>query len=321
MGSRATYYLVKNGEVTISSSKWGAYGVDRQLLYGFGGVSDYFNPPDGSYAYTDEIWCEGGFVIDMDRQILRMFGGETAGVHVSLRPAYLALLRIMWPNWDVDWAYDGIDELGDVAFQTTRDPIDERHFQTKKEVWQRVRPIAERTPLYSPVLADGEDVVILSFFYGPGECIDYVVPSDNAFEILALGPQLKDHLNANFQCELPTEEDNLVLRGGAIIEPGRKHVDVWFDQSSPIGMRLLTECWEGWTVERHNKGLAWHAERTGLDPEEYRLPLEVAISRLLTALDEYRGFRNDPLVRKILVGVDEADEARCLAKHLEGLIQ
>jgi hypothetical protein len=317
MGSRATYYLIENGEVTISSSKWGAHSVDALLLGGIEGVRPYFEPPDASYAYSDEIMCEGGFVIDKDRRILRMFGGETAGLYVSLRRAYLGLLRFSWPNWDIDWAYDGIDELGEFAFGVRRGVIDQPSLAIMAGVWQKTRPIAEREPLYDPELARGEDVVILSFLRENGACIDYVVPSDNGFETLGLGPELENHLENRFLCDLPTEEHDLILRGGAIIEPARKHINVWFDRSSPMGLHFLAERWAGWTLVRQNKGLAWHAERTGRDPERHGLSLPIAIARILTKLDEYRVFRNHPGVRGILAGVNEADEAYCLAKHVD----
>lgn len=321
MGSRATYYWIKKGELTISSSKWGAHSVDGQLLRGIEGIRYYFDPPDGSYAYADEIMCEGGVVVDEDRQILRMFGGENVGPCVSLRPAYLALLRLVWPNWDVDWAYDGIEELGEFAFRTHRGAIDKRDYEIMRGVWEKARPIAERSPLYTPELAEGEDVVIVSFLHEGAKWIDYVVPSDNAFEILGLGPDVEHALDPSFRCELPTEEHNWILRGGAIIEKGRRHLAVWFDQPSLIGLHYLAERWAGWTLERQNKGLPWHAERTGRNPEHYRLPLDVAIAKLLAKLDEYRSFRDHPAIREILrgfgaQGAKEAEEAVCLAKYI-----
>lgn len=317
MGSRATYYWIENGELTISSSKWGALAVDSTLLRGIEGARHYFEPPDGSYAYSDEIMCEGGFVIDKDRRILRMFGGDTVGSMISLRPAYLALLRIVWPDWNIDWAYDGIEELGEYAFRTPRGAIDVKDYNIMTGVWQKAKPIPERSPLYTPELAEGEDVVLLSFLRESGEWVDYVVPADNAFEILGYGPNVENWLDHSFRCELPTEEHNLILRGGAIIEPRRHNFAVWFDQPSLIGLRFVAERWEGWTMERQNKGLAWHAERTGRNPENYRIPLQVAMTRLLEALDEYRGFRVHPAVREILRGVNAESEAECLAQYLK----
>src|SRR4051812_33868044 len=108
MSSRATYYMMRGGELTVSGSKWGAYSVDSALFGGPDAVHRLFDPPDPSYAYQDEIMCEGGFFLDADARRLRMFGGERIGYQPSLRPAYLGLMQLIWPGWDVDWAYDGI---------------------------------------------------------------------------------------------------------------------------------------------------------------------------------------------------------------------
>lgn len=319
MGSRASYYMVRGGELTVSSSKWGAYGVDAALFNGpVSVVRHLFDAPDPSYAYQDEIMCEGGIFLDADARRLRMFGGELIGYEPSLRPAYLGLLHLIWQGWDVDWAHDGICELTALVVHggpITTDDVDEAALARL----QLMDPasLATREPLYDPGLASGESVVLVSFLDGDsGSVDDHVVPCDDAAYLLGLGPDLQHHLGERFRCALPTEEDDLHLRGGAVVDPEQLCVTVWMDKPRLLDFQHLARRWPEWTLQRQDEGLAHHIRQTGRDPAHHCRDAPAAIARILEKLDESRRFREDPAVRAILRGVAEADEPRRLAEHI-----
>ncbi len=113
MGHRANLLVVREGESELYYSHWAAITLPHDLFWGPRhalAFTEAQRPVDG---WLDEVWAEGGSVIDTDRRILRLFGGEDLRYDAPLRRLYLALLAIVWQGWDVGWADEGIAELAD----------------------------------------------------------------------------------------------------------------------------------------------------------------------------------------------------------------
>ena len=64
-------------------------------------------------SWFDEVWAEGGVVVDWDNRTLLLFGGEDIVSDISLRRLSLKLLAVVWQNWKIKWTYEEIADIAD----------------------------------------------------------------------------------------------------------------------------------------------------------------------------------------------------------------
>ncbi|MGK5552329.1 hypothetical protein ACSNOI_12000, partial [Actinomadura kijaniata] len=129
MGERANYAVVRDGSWRLYYSHWGALGLDLDLLPGPEAATAFAEAqrPVGPDGWLDDVWGEGGVVIDHDRRVLlyHLLEIEDHGMWTAIRE----VLRRTWPGWDVRWAHDGQGDLvsyvgGDPASVHDHDPDD-----------------------------------------------------------------------------------------------------------------------------------------------------------------------------------------------------
>ena len=117
MGHRANLIVVRDGRYDLRYSHWAANTLPRDLFWGpdHGVAFTEAQPAAGDDGWLDNVWAEGGSVINTDARVFRLFGGEDLQYDVPLRRLYLALLAAVWQGWDVGWAHEGIADLADHA--------------------------------------------------------------------------------------------------------------------------------------------------------------------------------------------------------------
>jgi hypothetical protein len=117
MGMRAAYVVVRDGRWSLHSSHWGAARVATDLAYGPAAAIRCLtaNPaveeahrtaPD---HWLDDVWCEGGALVDADRKVLLWFGHRDDGW--AEYAAHRAVLARTWPGWEIRWACDGLGDF------------------------------------------------------------------------------------------------------------------------------------------------------------------------------------------------------------------
>lgn len=113
MGHRANLILIGHGRYDLYYTHWRANTLDRDLFWGpeYAGTFIRAQQPCDETGWLDDVWAEGGAVVDFDAKVLLMFGGEDILYDVSLRRTYLDLLAEPWRGWEVRWAHEGIADL------------------------------------------------------------------------------------------------------------------------------------------------------------------------------------------------------------------
>ncbi|OKP92742.1 hypothetical protein [Paenibacillus sp. P32E] len=113
MGQRANLVIVRNRTYELYYSHWCANTLPRDLFWG----PEYATPFIEMQTKVDEsgwlndIWAEGGAVLDVDMKKLLIYGGEDIRFDIPLRNLYLQLLGKTWAGWEVEWASGGIADI------------------------------------------------------------------------------------------------------------------------------------------------------------------------------------------------------------------
>jgi hypothetical protein len=117
MTAVAKFALIRDGKKVVLHHNAGAYdtlylsvaGPELTIRYldayhqAYGPTAESQLDPGGWYEYA-----EGGVLVDCDEKVLLVFS-----VYASLaeRVAHTAATAAAWPEWRVEWAYDGIADL------------------------------------------------------------------------------------------------------------------------------------------------------------------------------------------------------------------
>ncbi|MEM7331634.1 MAG: hypothetical protein AAF490_06055 [Chloroflexota bacterium] len=115
MGQRANLVIFENQNWQLYYDHWCANRLDIELFWGPDIAKNFIQqrqPLDSKNSWLNSVWCEGGCIIDFDIKLLLWFGGIDILYSIPLRRAYLALQQEQWEGWIIQWANNGIIDLG-----------------------------------------------------------------------------------------------------------------------------------------------------------------------------------------------------------------
>lgn len=278
MGSRANIVVMQNGEYDLFYCHWCASSLPSDLFCGpvhavafartqlnarkLGSEipmrrADQSPIPDSqpqdldAIGWLDDTWSEGGAVIDLDRQVLVLYGGENLLWYIPLRRLYLQLLQEVWKGWELRWANRGILDMADyVGLPKNRVITGESHIDLVPDFASCVgiHPFDS----IGSILLEG-DTLRLFPLRGPVE-----------FK-LAAGPALVDSMrNHAGYAHLPLAEWGTPFpQAGFHVDVSKRRVEYWTASHAFDPETYVTPLWPGWHVMWLQDNYEAHLERLG----------------------------------------------------------
>ena len=298
MGSRANYIITHQGRHELYYSHWGAQKIDRDFLFGPHVAIALTRSLEPTTELLDEIWAEGGALIDLDRRRLRLWGGEDMCFDVNMRQVWLELVRLAWQGWDVRWADHGVFDLADhlsLPRTTVRDkepflqPFEERYLEVPDG------------PVYFHTF--------VTIRHEDGRLHDSMLRPHPRY-VLGLGPPLLPRLRQLPPSPIPVEGPSSYWPHQTIyLDAAHRVMSVClrtntFDPDAP---QTVQHHWPNWEISFHLGGMPQHLRTTGRDPTPFARPLDLH-------LDEIRRIA-------LLGNPDPKDMADTLLKHLKDIQQ
>jgi hypothetical protein len=267
MGQRADLIVIENGNAEIYYTHHRANTLDHDLFWGpryaLGFIRAQRRMETGELL--DDVWAEGGAVMDLDRKRLHWFGGEDIISDVSLRRVHGQLLAKVWSGWIVRWAEGGVADIaGGLGIPLTK--VLSANKEPPAVPWGIRAPVATETDpdmshsVASVRTSDGD--IRLAMLHGPCGDLLYCGP-DLASAIEDSGWPTYLELNWFRDC---------IQDDGLHIDARLRRIDFW--TASPIRsadvQRRVASCWPGWTVK-------WHGSRfeSQIELTEGRLRIEL----------------------------------------------
>jgi hypothetical protein len=265
--------IVEEGQYELFYSHWCANTLTRDLFWGPEHAVQFVRMQrqvDES-GWLDEVWAEGAAVVDLDRQILLLFGGEDILYDIPLRRVYIEFLRRVWKGWDVRWAYEGIAAIADYVGYPRSKVLSPGKLETvcslafaEKRDWTdtvaSIRWAAGDVRLY-PLAGYAEA------YLSSGPSLLNSPEAEHGLEVLSLAKYIEGFPVGGFHIEVPSQT-----------------VEFWMANDAPDVMARVRKCWPGWTLLWHRDAFEFQADRTqGLlrFPTRSRPALEKQVTQML----------------------------------------
>jgi hypothetical protein len=252
MGQRANHVVVEDGKWALYYSHWAASTADADLFWGPAHALEFVRAQEPTGEWLDEVWCEGGALVDMEKSVLLWFGGEDVW-EMPRHRLLLSLMRRVWRGWTVRWAFEGLGDLAD-------------HLGVSRDLVRSGRRSHSVPPL-DDFLCDLESADSVVSLERDGQVSVHGI-RDAPHELFLRSPDLVDFLASRASPPGPPAvivklHGDRAVRGGAHIDPARRRVDIWeTDYRQDLAIDAARS-WPGWQFAHHGDRFESQLERAG----------------------------------------------------------
>lgn len=324
MGHRASYAVLENGELRLFYSHWGALTVPMDVFWGPGYTEAFIASLEEVDFWQDDVFGEGGIGLNKDERVMTYFGcdalawGPVGELFDEIVTAWWAELG--WSARKVEGTPDIAESVGQPRSVAEAVPFDPHPCdpETLGQSW------AENHHVSTLLFVDGDTHRAIDT--GPGP---FLTAGPDVFEHLGRLPTLSevlDHFHSRDLEEWETEHERKSpitnqLRAAIAIDRASKTIDVYAHWMNDHDLEFNRKnIWGGWTLTRHDDGLAGHFERLGVaappellepvwwgdEPE----PVELTEADLLNQIhEELLGPRDDPTAFMAKVVADSMEDS------------
>ena len=272
MGNRANLVLVDRDGWQLRYSHWAGCRTLDALIAGPEMAQRYILAQEIASVWTDELWADGGLVLDLAERKLLFFGDELMST-MNERRAMFEVLAITWPGYSISWMYDGA--AGVAAYVHASFPLRGRPSQPELL-------LAENTArLHHLVTVIGDDggLRLWPLYWG----------SSAAWH----GPELIDILPGAGQHAIRL---GMLPESGIHVDVPNKCLGVWLTTPAPGLLRWLPQLWPGWRIELWGDRYEEHILRCGPSVTAPQLDITSGIIQVESWLRKrvYRTFEDSP---------------------------
>ncbi|MFA7511928.1 MAG: hypothetical protein WCZ29_15735 [Mycolicibacterium vanbaalenii] len=225
MGNRANIVLVDHDGWQLRYSHWAGCRMLDALLAGPEMATRYILAQETSEFWTDDLWSDGGLLLDLVAHRLLFFGEEIM-TRMNERRAMFQVLEILWSGYSISWAYGATAEIA--AYVGARIPLCDN--PSRPEL--KTAADADRLHHLVTVTSGNGRVRAWPLWWG----------SSAAWH----GPQLLDMLPGTGKSSLRL---GILPESGVHIDETNETVGVWVTNPNPGLVWWLPQLWPGWRAE------------------------------------------------------------------------
>jgi len=273
MGQRANLVVRQGGKLELFYSHWCANRLPTDLFWGPDHALAFIRVQRrvGEMDWLDEIWAEGGVILDADADAVLFYGGEDVMYDVQLRRVFLELMRRVWAGWEVYWAHEGIADLADrvglprpVVLNPFRDDPVLSLVSPEEPSWTEtvgtIRWPAGRTLAY-PLQGDPGEYLLA------GEALLRAPGAAHGLERMVVADWIPDHPAGGFHIDVP-----------------ERTVHFWTARPAAEAQPRAAAAWPGWAVHWLRDEFERHQELAGGSIELSVAPREELERRVIAML-------------------------------------
>lgn len=272
MGQRANLIIVEGGKYQLFYNHWCANTITRDLFWGAEHAVEFIRAQKevDESRWLNEVWAEGGAVVDLDNRVFLIFETEDIASDVLLRRVYLDVLCFIWRGWQVRWAYEGIADMADYVGFPRENVL--------------VEPESEDVRQFEVLQQQEYDFI---------NTVASVVTEDKLVKLFPLGESIEDYLYNGSSLLTTMHEyqglEKLIIAdafptGGFHVDITARRLDFWAAQVLPDIINRVRRKWLGWSVQSHRDRFEFQVERTNGQlqlPTRFERDLKTKIETML----------------------------------------
>lgn len=272
MGNRANLVLVDGDSWQLRYSHWGGCRMLDALIAGPEMAKRYILAQKVVSFWTDELWADGGLVLDLTERKLLFFGDELMST-MNERRAMFEALTILWPGYSISWMYDGTAELA--ASVNASIPLHDMLSRPELVIAE------DTTKLHHLVTVIGHDGRLRAWPLHWGSSAAWY------------GPDLIDKLPGAGRRAMKL---GILPESGVHVDVPCKSLGVWLTTPSPGLLRVLPQLWPGWCVQMWGDRYEEHLLRCGPSVTAPELDITSGIAEAESWLRQriFQSFQDSP---------------------------
>jgi hypothetical protein len=253
MVKKANLVVVQHGKHELFYSHWRANTLPQDLFWSPEFATAFIRKQHkvNESTWLENIWAEGGAIVDWDAKIFLFFGGEEILYDVPLRCIYLELISRVWRGWQIKWAHQGIADLANYLNYPLSNIIREQNNSLAE--YNVSLPQKNWTDIVGSIIFED---LSLGLFPLSGDLVT----------LLQCGSSLIDKIQQQqgfgLKMLLLDRWTNRFPLGGFHIDINSKTLEFWL--AFPVADIYLqvAKCWSGWNVIWHRDLFEFQIERT-----------------------------------------------------------
>ncbi len=255
MGQRANLIIVREQSYELYYSHWCANTLPADLFWGpeyaLAFIERQTRAEESGPGWLNEVWAEGGAVIDLEKRKLLFYGGEDILLDIPLRNLFLRLMGCIWQGWEIAWAYEGILDLVSYVGYPQETLLAEREAYTSDMTMAPASP-REWVDLVASVKFAGDDLLLFPL---AGELATYLLN----------GPAFINRINKSYGYRILTlsEWTEDFPAAGFHIDVTQKRIEIWHAKDFAAAQTRIQSEWPGWEVIDHCGDYESQVRRTG----------------------------------------------------------
>ncbi|TDF95466.1 hypothetical protein [Paenibacillus piri] len=276
MGQRANLVIVHQDGYDLYYNHWCANTLPRELFWGPQHAISFVEAQSkiDETDWLDDIWAEGGVVIDAEKKLLLFFGGEEELWSIPYRRIFLRLMQKVWGDWELLWANEGIVDIAGYV-GVSREVVLTRQDDDLAEI--SLAPPEEKDLVDTIVTITFDDEKTLIFpLYGGIE------------GFLLHGPKLLQSCNRSFGYKEFHIGDwtKDFPSSGVHLDFNNKQMDIWHADTFSNIIQRMKELWPDWEILEHNDQYEVQIQKTSgrlhfqdIDPNEILVEITSSLLR------------------------------------------
>lgn len=281
MGQRCNLIIVEDGVFKLYYDHWAANRLDDELFWGPDIARAFIEQRDEDPdSWLDEIWSEGGCVLDYDTRRLTWYGGEDILYEPALNLAHAELMASQWDGWTIEWAYNGIFDVA-------------RRAGVARDVVRSGKPFQPECNLTTEYTARGPGQL---FVYA--DAVVSVSKGDTRrFGVLCgyleslASPEISEARLSNlidgfdpeeFKADVADDRSWGGYRWGVDLDIDLRHMRLWTSEAHEGLLDHIAQHWRYWDFTFEGADYLWHADLLPMLPwPASRADLKLKIIRSL----------------------------------------
>ncbi|WP_028778901.1 hypothetical protein [Shimazuella kribbensis] len=303
MGHRANLIIVTESSYELYYSHW-SLSLPVDMFWGPDYAIRYIREHERreNDHWLDDVWAEGGALVDPQQKVMMLFGGESLDQDMLLLDTYLSLIQEVWEGWEVRWAYNGILEIADyVGFPRTL-------LESESNIPAKTEPLSLKAPTNksqiesagSIITKDGETRIFpLTQFVNY-----YLIHGEHLLQVAETEEALEHFVYADWSAIFP--------ESGFHIDVHQKTIHYWslfHDFHSEDMHQKILQMWPNWNVIYEKKN---YQKQIVLTSGKLQFP-QISQNELMRKLAElfYLGSSYDPVknIKNVLQQIEQEAES------------